>query len=99
MKEKLLNIWHRMRGDKVDTTPDQFDSWLRNKLGEGLQGGDYYVTIGIVGQSSVPKIGEDFKLYGNVEKAEKKRKRLQRENPNIRLELLIVKNFYSVVRK
>lgn len=90
-----LKTWFT-RFKPVDTTPEQFEIWFRKKLGERLQGGDSYFAICIKGRPHVPRIGKDFKVYDDVNKAQKEMKRLQ-EGCEYVLELRVVRVYYSVV--
>lgn len=97
MMNKLRLWWSKIRG--IDTTPDNFNAWFENMLGRKLHGGQVFYAIAVKGRPGIPTIGEDWKLYANYEKAEKKRKRLQGGNPKVTLELRIVRNFYSEVKR
>lgn len=96
MKDKLNKLWRRFFPAPIDTTPDHFDAWFKRKIGERLQGNDVYFCIGIVGQNNVPRIGKNFKVFSELKDAEKERKDLQYDNPSLKLEIKLVRVFYSV---
>lgn len=98
IKEWLGRQFRRVFPAPVDTTPDAFDAWFRLKLGEALQGGDVYYCVGIAGQKNVPNIGKNFRVFGEFEEAQKLRKELQYANPRLKLEIKLVRVFYSVPR-
>lgn len=96
MQQKIKKLWQKIIPRRIDKTAANFDSWFRQKLGEQLQGGEVYYCLGIVGQNNVPKIGAEFRVFGELKEAENLRKTLQSQNPSITLEIKLVRVFYSV---
>lgn len=94
---KKLKLWFLRKFRGVDTTAAEFDVWFEKMLGRQLQGGHVYYAIAIQGHPGIPKIGNNWKLYGELKDAEKKRKRLQESSPHLTLELRVVRNYYSEV--
>lgn len=93
---RLLGWIGIFKKPKIDTTPEQFNTWLEHHIGKNLQGGNSYYAIGIVGENFIPEIGKDFILYGDFQKADERRRSLQRQNPSIKLELRHVRAYYSL---
>jgi|AGFT01.1.fsa_nt_gi hypothetical protein len=93
-----LKLWFLRKFRGIDTSPREFEIWMHHQIGKQLQGGQVFYAIAVRGRPGIPTIGEDWKLYAEFDDAESKRKRLQSGNPNITLELRIVRNFYSEVK-
>lgn len=95
MKEKLILLWRKVFPEPVDTSPEHFDAWFQNKLGQELKGGDVYFAIRQKGSTRLPTLNKKFQVFKELENAERMRKELQRDNPDVTLEVVIVRVFYS----
>lgn len=93
----LLNVFKKPKFESVDTTPDQFNAWFNKQIGKKLRGGDTYYTIGIKGQVAIPRVGDDFVLYGEMRDVVDRLNSLQSQNRSIKLEIRKVRMFYSVL--
>lgn len=95
MKVKLMALWRKLVPEPVDTSPAQFDAWFQNKLGQELKGGDVYFGIKQTIGKRLPNLNKKFQVFKELENAERMRKELQRDNPDVTLEIVVVRVFYS----
>lgn len=89
LKDKIILIedkfWDKLWGiegykDLPDTTPKQFNKWLNNHLGKGLQNCGEMYTLDLGDGGGVPKVGKDHLFFGEYKDADEKRRRLQGSN-------------------
>lgn len=95
MKEKFKKLWRRFFPEPIDTTPQHFNEWFQCKIGQGLKGGDVYFGIKEVTGKRLPDLNRKFQLFTELENAERLRKSLERDNPGVTLEVVVVRVFYS----
>jgi len=93
--ESMKNLWRRLFPSVIDTTPNDFNGWFQHKLGQGLRGGDFYFAIRQTKGKIVPNINKKFQVFKEVENANRMREELQRDNPGVTLETVVVRLFYS----
>lgn len=95
MKEKLIALWRKVFPAPIDTNPDHFNAWFQHKLGQQLKGGDVYYAVKIKGCDTLPDINKKFQVFCDLENAQRKKNSLTRDNPGLKLEIVIIRAFYS----
>lgn len=95
IKEWLGRQFRRVFPAPIDTTPDHFNAWFQQKLGQKLRGGDVYYGIRIKGSNTLPVINKKFQVFSGLDNAQRKKKALTRDNPGLNLEIVVVRTFYS----
>lgn len=93
-----LRLWFFKHFLCADTVDEEFNIWFNGMLGRELQDSGVFYAIAVKGRPGIPTIGHDWALYSKYEDAEYKKDILQSIQPQLKLEIRVVRNFYSEVK-